>query len=83
MSKENKKSISLVGALISATGIVALGSLVASGAALGALAERFRTAGNVVKDAWKQQMAQPEAHAETAEQEIAEAEPVSAEILED
>lgn len=83
MSKENKKSISLVGALISATGIVALGSLVASGAALGALSEGFRTAGNVVKDAWKQQTAQPEDHVETAEKEIAEVEPASAEMLED
>ena len=44
-----KKSLKVVGAFAAATGVVALSALVASGAAVGAIAEGFKEAGKVVK----------------------------------
>ena len=44
-----KKSLKVAGAFAAATGVVALSALVASGAAVGAIAEGFKEAGKVVK----------------------------------
>lgn len=44
-----KKSLKVAGAFAAATGVVALSALVASGAAVGAVAEGFKEAGKVVK----------------------------------
>lgn len=44
-----KKSLKVAGAFAEATGVVALSALVASGAAVGAIAEGFKEAGKVVK----------------------------------
>ena len=44
-----KKSLKVTGAFAAATGVVAISALVASGAAVGAVAEGFKEAGKVVK----------------------------------
>ena len=44
-----KKSLKVAGAFAAATGVVAISALVASGAAVGAVAEGFKEAGKVVK----------------------------------
>lgn len=43
------KSLKVAGALTVATGVVAVGAVVASGAALGAMVEGFKAAGDAVK----------------------------------
>lgn len=44
-----KKSLKVAGAFAAATGVVVISALVASGAAVGAVAEGFKEAGKVVK----------------------------------
>ena len=44
-----KKSLKVAGAFAAATGVVALSALLASGAAVGAVAEGFKEAGKIVK----------------------------------
>ena len=44
-----RKSLKVAGAFAAATGVVAISALVASGAAIGAVAEGFKEAGKVVK----------------------------------
>lgn len=45
-----KKTGKVLGAVAAATGIVAIGAVVASGAAVGAMVEGFKAAGKAVKD---------------------------------
>lgn len=50
MNKDmTKNALKVAGAFAAATGVVALSALVASGAAVGAIAEGFKSAGRVVK----------------------------------
>ena len=51
MSKEKKtkKAKNLTSSILAAVGIIALGSVVASGAALGAMAQGFKVAGETVR----------------------------------
>lgn len=44
-----EKSLKVAGALAVATGVVAVGAVVASGAAVGAMVEGFKAAGDAVK----------------------------------
>ena len=50
-----KKTGKVLGAVAAATGIVALGAVVASGAAVGAMVEGFKAAGKTVKKALDEQ----------------------------
>ena len=49
------KSAKITGALCMATGVVVLGSLVASGAAVGAVVEGFKSAKNTMKKILKEE----------------------------
>ena len=49
MKKNVKKTLKVAGALAAATGVVAISALVASGTAVGAVVEGFKSAGKVVK----------------------------------
>lgn len=49
MNKYVEKSLKITGAFCAATGVVALSALVASGAAVGAVVEGFKTAGKTMK----------------------------------
>lgn len=57
MSKEKKtkKTKNLTSSIVAAVGIVALGSVVASGAALGAMAQGFKVAGETVRKALEEE----------------------------
>lgn len=71
-AETGKKQLGLVGAIVSAAGIIALESVAASGAALGALVEGFKAAGQTVKDALaKQETESAEQMASTEELEVA------------
>ena len=50
-----KKTGKVLGAVAAATGIVAIGAVVASGAAVGAMIEGFKAAGKTVKDVLAEQ----------------------------
>lgn len=50
-----KKTGKVLGAVAAATGIVAIGAVVASGAAVGAMVEGFKAAGKTVKKALDEQ----------------------------
>lgn len=50
-----KKTGKVLGAVAAATGIVAIGAVVASGAAVGAMVEGFKAAGKTVKDVLAEQ----------------------------
>lgn len=50
-----KKTGKVLGAVAAATGIVAIGAVVASGAAVGAMVEGFKAAGKAVKKALDEQ----------------------------
>jgi len=75
MKKNVKKTIKVAGALAAATGVVAISALVASGAAVGAVVEGFKSAGKVVKkkleevEAEAQETGAQEAEPEDTEQE--------------
>lgn len=49
MNKYVEKSLKVTGAVCVATGVVAMSALVASGAAVGAVMEGFKAAGNTMK----------------------------------
>ena len=49
MNKYVEKALKITGAFCAATGVVALSALVASGAAVGAVVEGFKTAGKTMK----------------------------------
>lgn len=44
-----KKTLKVAGVCVAVTGVVALSAVVASGAAVGAIVEGFKSAGNIVK----------------------------------
>lgn len=83
-----KKTAKVAGALAMGTGIVALSAVVASGAALGAVVEGFKSAGDAVKKSLanneqndsEQKMEM--ANNEQAAQEIVETEKVESESVE-
>ena len=81
-----KKSAKVAGAFAMATGIVALSAVVASGAAVGAMVEGFKSAKDAVKKSLaKSENEKPEAerveatNAEAATEEVANAETANAE----
>lgn len=53
VSEFTKKALKVTGAVATATGVVALSALVASGAAVGAVVEGFKAAGDTFKDVMK------------------------------
>lgn len=55
MENETKKICKIAGAACAATSIIAVSALVASGAAVGALAEGFKAAGNAMKKILEEQ----------------------------
>lgn len=50
-----KKAVKVLGIACLATGIVALSAVIASGAAVGAVAEGFRSAKNTARKVWKKE----------------------------
>lgn len=74
MNKETKggKALNVFGALMTATGVVALGSVVASGAAVGALVEGFKAAGKIVKDSLADQPKEVDESSESVEESAVE-----------
>lgn len=50
-----KKAVKVLGAACLATGVVALSAVIASGAAVGAVAEGFRSAKNIARKVWKKE----------------------------
>lgn len=69
-----KKAVKILGAVCLATGVVALSAVVASGAAVGAVAEGFKTAKNTMQRILKRE--ETEATGETLAESIEEAENV-------
>lgn len=67
------KSIAkVVGAACLATGVIALGALVASTAAVGAVAGSFKSAGNIVKEVLKKEEKEDAADATFIEEDAAD-----------
>lgn len=79
-----KKSAKVAGAFAMATGIVALSAVVASGAAVGAMVEGFKSAKDAVqKSLAKSENENPEAvSAEVENEEVANAEATTEEVAE-
>lgn len=50
-----KKAVKVLGIACLATGVVALSAVIASGAAVGAVAEGFRSAKNIARKVWKKE----------------------------
>lgn len=50
-----KKAVKVLGVACLATGVVALSAVIASGAAVGAVAEGFRSAKNIARKVWKKE----------------------------
>lgn len=50
-----KKAAKVLGIACLATGVVALSAVIASGAAVGAVAEGFRSAKNIARKVWKKE----------------------------
>lgn len=77
-----KKSAKVAGAFAMATGIVALSAVVASGAAVGAMVEGFKSAKDAVKKSLaKSENEKPEAErVEAATEEVANAETANVEV---
>lgn len=50
-----KKAVKVLGAACLATGVVALSAVIASGAAVGAVAEGFRSVKNIARKVWKKE----------------------------
>lgn len=50
-----KKAVKVLGVTCLATGVVALSAVIASGAAVGAVAEGFRSAKNIARKVWKKE----------------------------
>lgn len=65
-----KKAVKILGAAALAAGVVAVSAVVASGAAVGAVAEGFRTAKNTVQRILKKEenVTAEEPHAESADE---------------
>lgn len=66
-----KKAVKVLGAVCLATGVVALSAVVASGAAVGAVAEGFRSAKNTMQKILKKEETAAD---ETPEENVGEAE---------
>lgn len=66
-----KKAVKFLGAVCLATGVVALSAVVASGAAVGAVAEGFRSAKNTMQKILKKEETAAD---ETPEENVGEAE---------
>lgn len=75
-----KKSLKVAGAFAAATGVVAISALVASGAAVGAIAEGFKEAGKVVKKSLEKEKKTEDTIAEEMDQETVEV-PVTEELV--
>lgn len=50
-----EKAVKVLGAACLATGVMALSAVIASGAAVGAVAEGFRSAKNIARKVWKKE----------------------------
>lgn len=83
-----KKSLKVAGAFAAATGVVAISALVASGAAVGAVAEGFKEAGKVVKkslekaeDTIAEEMDQETVEVQAAEETMKTEEPAETQMV--
>lgn len=63
-----KKSLKVAGAFAAATGVVALSAVVASGAAVGAMVEGFKSAGDTMKNVLAKNETESEGQPETDEE---------------
>lgn len=88
MNKYVEKSLKITGAFCAATGVVALSALVASGAAVGAVVEGFKTAGKTMKKVLEEDaqvkdcaVSKTEEQVSTGEEELAVEEQTSAEEM--